>query len=268
MTGFHECATRCSPVARNIAVPAGSPVICLNIGRSDGFHSFASSGVLRRRWKGRSGCQASGLVRYWCSLLRPLGVLIWFSPVAPGGDYRVQERSSVRDCISGVSFRLWARYFSLLRQRKVPKRKADPTACPDGHTEYAHQGCLCFSCFWAFAQLAGRIRPRPAQTGGLTFPLMPCDARLRPREWGKLFIAPSVQPSTAEKTGLSAPPVRARSERSEIGELGARRFFRGAQGTLNGMCHSGQASGRPSLWVLSLGRARESTSPERGEIRR
>jgi hypothetical protein len=48
---------------------------------------------------------------------------------------------------------------------------------------------------------------------------------------GAVFLAPLVPPSTAGKTGASAPPVRVRSERSEIGELGARRFFRGAQGT-------------------------------------
>ena len=73
--------------------------------------------------------------------------------------------------------------------------------------------------------------PGQLNQGGLTYPQKPCDARLRPREPGKVFLSTLVQPSTAGKTGLSAPPVRARSERSEIGELGARRLFRGAQGT-------------------------------------
>ena len=142
---------------------------------------------------------------------------------------------------------------SLARPRESTQREGRPTTCPEWHTVYAIQGSLCFSGFWAFAQLAGRKIPRPAQTGGLTCPQKPCDARLRPREPGKLFLAPSVQPSTAEKTGLSAPPVRARSERSEIGELGARRFFRGAQGTLNGiLCMPFRASLRAAFSLATF----------------
>ena len=130
-----------------------------------------------------------------------------------------------------------------------------------------YAGPLRFSDFWAFAQLAGRKHPRPAQTGRLTYPQKPCDARLRPREPGKVFLTPSVQPSTAGKTGASAPPVRARSERSEIGELGARRFFRGAQGTPRHTAGvpRGQPPDRFSFGSFSLAGQRKLTRPSRAK---
>ena len=85
-----------------------------------------------------------------------------------------------------------------------------------------------------------------------------------------MFLTPSVQPSTAGKTGLSAPPVRARSERSEIGELGARRFFRGAQGI---PLHTtgvqwGQPPGPPFFWFVFFGEAKKMNSPQKGETRK
>ena len=59
-----------------------------------------------------------------------------------------------------------------------------------------------------------------------------------------------------------SPLVRAGRGIFPACELGERPKAREAQGTLIGVRQSGQAVGRPSLWVLSLGRARESTSPE------
>ena len=73
----------------------------------------------------------------------------------------------------------------MLRQRKVPKRKANPTACP----------------------LLDSTRPRS----------LACDARLRPRVLGGVFLAPLVQPSTPRKNrGKCDPcssPKRAQRDR-------------------------------------------------------
>jgi len=54
-----------------------------------------------------------------------------------------------------AGFALPARYFSLLRQRKVSKRKADPEACP----ALPVRDFLRFSPFWALAELAGFAAP-------------------------------------------------------------------------------------------------------------
>jgi hypothetical protein len=47
-------------------------------------------------------------------------------PWYPSG--QVEISTSARNLLTGFAFP--ARYFSLLRQRKVPKRKADPKTCP------------------------------------------------------------------------------------------------------------------------------------------
>ena len=129
------------------------------------------------------------------------------------------ERSPDRDFIGEFLFRPLGRgSFLCSAKEKYPKEKRTRRLA-----RYADS--LCFSDFWAFAQLAGRKRPRPAQTGGLTCSQKPCDARLRPREWGWRGLIPLVQPSTAGKTGLSAPPVRARSERKRDRRVGRAPVF-------------------------------------------
>jgi hypothetical protein len=115
-------------------------------------------------------------------------------------------------------------------QEKVPKEKAARRLAPICLLR-RYIGVPCASRYFGRSPNSQAGYPPASSNRGLTHSQNPCDARRRQRGAGELFFSPSVQPSTAGKTGASAPPVRVRSERSEIGELGARRFFRGAQGT-------------------------------------
>jgi hypothetical protein len=95
-------------------------------------------------------------------------------PWYPSG--QVEISTSARNLLTGFAFP--ARYFSLLRQRKVPNRKADPKTCPLTRVPCAsrHFGRSPNS------QDLPRLRlANPAQTGRLAQSRNGCDARLRLR---------------------------------------------------------------------------------------
>ena len=72
-----------------------------------------------------------------------------------------------------------------------------------------------------------------------------------------------------KKPDQARPLFEPEASVSEVGELGARGFFRGAQGTprYTSGVPWGQPPGSPFFWVLFFGEAKKSTSPEMGEPR-
>ena len=153
---------------------------------------------------------------------------------------------------------------SLARPRESTQREGQPTACPDGHTLYAHQGSLRVSGFWAFAQLAGRIIPPASSNKGahLLPKALRCSAA--PTGFGWWGLAPLVQPSTAGKTGTSAPPVRARSERKRDRRVGRTPVFSRSAG--NPVAHRGCATGPTAgslfFWFVFFGGTKKMNSPK------
>ena len=163
-----------------------------------------------------------------------------------------------RNCLGCGLSRPPARYFSLLRQRKVSQRKAARRLAPIHKHKCLWIGVPCASrenrrLLNSRSRYARPLKHTQASSG------FHCDARLRLR-------------------GLrSTPPVALTEYRSQSGEQARTMFeavygagfmprklpscarppdWRGTQGT--GV--AGECSGGPSLWVLSLGQARESTS--------
>jgi len=133
---------------------------------------------------------------------------------------------------SSFGFALTARYFSLLRQRKVPKRKAAPEACPLTRVPCASRR---FGRSPNSQDLLRLTASKSSSAGRLARSQTGCDARLRLRV---LRMLPLI-------------PFRLRVARdARFGE--ERRESASAD----------EGCGCLSLWVLSLGQARESTSPE------
>jgi hypothetical protein len=144
-------------------------------------------------------------------------------------------------------------YFSLRRQRKVPKEKRTRRL-----TRYA--GSLRFSRSPALAQLAFSLRSTRSDRAQASSGLH-CDARLR--QTGVKFktntqnrhpvpVCTHRVPQTIRDQGRSCLSV-ASSAHPLIGE--ERRASAPAD----------ECSGCPSLWVLSLGKTRESASADRAK---
>ena len=142
------------------------------------------------------------------------------------------------------SFALMARYFSLLRQRKVSKRNAGPATCPLTRVPCASRESR---------RSRNSLRSdRARASSGLH-----CDARLRQTgvEIQNHHPGPVCThrvPQTIRDQGRSCLSA-ASSAHPLIGE--ERRASAPAD----------ECSGCPSLWVLSLGQTRESISPRRAK---
>ncbi len=181
----------------------------------------------------------------------------------------------------------------MLRQRKVPKRKAILEACP----ALSVRDSLRFSLIRALAELAICRACRlanPAQTGRLAYSRSGCDARLHLQAsilstWLSVEELPSAissrhsgasraqQLSTRQVHEMSPQtpsgaaehhreyriklaPCLSVFERSEIASCASARFDEKRR--VSGHENARQATGSPFFWVLSLWQARESTSPK------
>jgi len=171
-----------------------------------------------------------------------------------------------------AGFALSARYFSLLRQRKVSKRKAALDAwLPNPLSLQGRYAALpCASRRFGRSpnsQDLPRLRlANPAQTGRLAQSQTGCDARQRLRVSGMVPQVPLPSPSTAAKPGNRSAPC---SRQDWTGSLIPFRL-RVARDARFGeerreSAPADEGCGCLSLWVLSLGQARESTSPERAK---
>ena len=147
--------------------------------------------------------------------------------------------------------------------KKTNQKKSVPAVGPTAHRW----------CAVGFLPLLGKTGARPTRRSRYARFGLEQGARL-PRFFLRCSAAPTgpnpatrlpwAQPSIAGSLRSSEPVCRAgfaSRRRGKCCEIGERSKGREAQGTRV----SGQVVGRPSLWVLSLGRARESTSPMKGE---
>ncbi len=143
-----------------------------------------------------------------------------------------------------------ARYFSLLRQRKVSKRKAIPEACP-------------LRGFPALLVKPGARATRCAQTGASFIrSLLRCSAapdggNSKPTPKTSRFF-PFALTEYRSQSGTRRAPCLSESSKARCASCVRPRSGEERRGSAQPM----SAPECPSLWVLSLGQARESTSPE------
>ena len=181
----------------------------------------------------------------------------------------LQERLAVRrarsahraSTYSGSCFAPLGEFIFFVPPKKTNQKKSGPAAGPMAHPWSA----------MGFPVLLGKTGARPTRRSRYARFGLEQGARL-PRFFLRCAAAPTglntatrlpwAPPSIAGLLGVSEPPCLSWPGYYPACELGERPKAREAQGTLIGIRQSGQAVGRPSLWVLSLGRARESTSPE------
>ena len=154
-----------------------------------------------------------------------------------------------------------ARYFSLLRQRKVPKRKAIPAACPLLESTRPLR-----SLAHALLVKPGARATRYAQTGASFFrSLLRCSAA--PDGGGN--STPTPTPKTSRPYPFALTEYRSHSGNRRAPCLrqvylpSCARPRRGEE--RKGSAQPMSAPECHSLWVLSLGQARESTSPFRAK---
>jgi hypothetical protein len=153
---------------------------------------------------------------------------------------------------SATGFALTGEVLFFAPPKKSTPKKGGPEACPLTRV----------SCASRQNRRSPDSRSRlslDALRHGLACPGFPCDARLRLRG-GRGSLGPVARAEYRSRSGIKAR-ILSEADLRRSAELCAPPERRGTQGI--GMADAG--SGCLSLWVLSLGHARESTSPNRAK---